>query len=80
MPVRFTQGDFQRIFKHFNTTPIKKGSTLYSGIGNDGKYRTCKLDFHSSGETVAMGTAAKMAKDLFFGNVQALKEYMDDHL
>ncbi len=77
MPIRFTQGDFRRLLKHFNMVPCKKGSNLYAGVGNDGKYRTCKLDFHAAGEMVAAGTANKMAKDLHFENVQALKDYME---
>jgi hypothetical protein len=80
MPSRFTQGDILRLLGHFNMTRKRKGGTIYAGLGNDGRYRTCKLDFHAGGKPVAQGTATKMAKDLFFESVEEMKEYLDINL
>lgn len=66
MPIRFTQGDIAFLFKKLGMAPLRKGSTIYGGIGPDGVFRTCKLDYHSDKTPVATGTANAIAKALGF--------------
>ena len=80
MGLQFIQADFLRLFRHFNMDRKHKDGKIYVGMGNDGVYRTCKLDFHTNSTQVATGTAEKMAKDLGFKNTRELKDYMDKNL
>lgn len=80
MPIRFSQGDIKRLLAHLHMKPQQKGSTLYCGIGRDGKWRTCKFDYHKDRDIVASGTAKAIANALKFGNVLEMKEYIEKHL
>lgn len=74
MGIRFSQRDIARLLKHFRMEPQKKGSNLYTGIGLDGKWRTCKFDYHKKREEVLKGTADAIAKSLLFKNMKEMKE------
>jgi hypothetical protein len=70
MPIRFNQGTIKRLLVQFNMKPLKKGSCIYGGIGRDGKWRTCKFDYHKDNEIIATGTASSIAKSLLFYNIK----------
>ncbi|NPV79440.1 MAG: hypothetical protein HPY52_04060 [Firmicutes bacterium] len=57
--------------------PLKKGSTIYGGIGTNGIFRTCKFDYHSDRTPVASGTASAIARALKFKDVKEMKDYLD---
>lgn len=80
MPVQFTFGEIAGLFHHFRMQPVKKGSKVYDGLGKDGIVRRSVLHAHSSGETVAIGTADQIAKQLHFNSVLEMRKYMDDNL
>jgi len=80
MPVRFNQGVIRRLIVHLNMKPLKKGSYIYGGFGNAGKWRTCKFDYHKDNDMVAAGTANSIAKSLLFKDVLEMKQYIDDNL
>lgn len=77
MPIRFTQGEIAKALKRLGFKPAGKGRYLYEGIGNDGLPHLCKFDYHKDRDTVATGTAQKIAKSLGFNNQQELKEYIN---
>lgn len=78
MPIRFAQGDIAFLLKKLGMAPLRKGGTIYGGIGPDGVFRTCKFDYHSDKTPVAAGTANAIAKALGFGNAQGMKDYLDN--
>lgn len=73
MPIRFDQGNIKKLLKYLNMEPLKKGSKIFGGIGKDGKWRTCKFDFHSDNKIVAAGTAKIIAKSLGFKDLEDMK-------
>lgn len=79
MPIRFSHGDIKNLLAHFNMKS-EKGSTIYCGLGRDGVWRTCKLDYHKDRDTVATGTAKAIASSLKFNTVLEMKEYIKNHL
>ena len=70
-----TSDDLLLVFGYFNMSKKNKGGCIYFGIGNDGIFRTCKIDFHAGSRNVAPGTTHTMAKDLGFKNAIELKEF-----
>lgn len=78
MPVRFDQGQIRGLLVHLQMAPVKKGSSIYVGMGKDGIWRTCKFDYHKDGNQVATGTANAIAKALKFGNVDEMKRFCDE--
>ena len=80
MGIRFSQKDIAKLLRHFRMKPLKKGSNLYVGIGPDGKWRTCKFDYHKGRDPVLKGSAQAIAKSLLFKNVKEMKKYMDHNL
>lgn len=78
MGVQISHGQIKRLLSHFQLTPIRKGSDLYEGVGNDGHFRIVKFDYHKDREIAAKGTANKIAKDLLFKNAEEMKKYLDN--
>lgn len=79
MPIRFSHGDIKRLLANFNMKP-EKGSPIYYGLGRDGVWRTCKLDYHKDRDTIATGTAKAIAISLKFKTVLEMKEYIEKNL
>jgi hypothetical protein len=77
MGVQFNQGEIMKAFRHFNMERKRKGGNIYAGMGRDGQYRTCKLDFHSNGTPVSKGVADKIAEDLKFKDSKELRDCID---
>jgi hypothetical protein len=77
MGVTATSSDILKVFRYFNMTPLRKGGCMYGGMGNDGIYRRCKLDYHAGGRDLAPGTVNKIAQDLKFSNAKALRDFID---
>lgn len=80
MPVRFTMGEIKRLLSHFNMKPLRKGSSIYGGIGKDGIWRICKFDYHKDNDILKPGTANNIAQSLKFKNVLEMKEYIEKNL
>lgn len=80
MPIRFNQGEIKKLLKYLNMEPFKKGSTIFGGIGKDGKWRTCKFDFHGDSKIVAIGTARIIAKSLGYKDLDDMKKFLDKNL
>ncbi len=80
MPFRFTYGDISRMLKHLGFQKAAKGSSMYEGVGADGKPHICKMDYHKDRDQVATSTAFKIAKSLGFSNVAEMKQYLDEKL
>lgn len=79
MPIRFSHSDIKKLLAYFNMKS-EKGSTIYCGLGRDGVWRTCKLDYHKDRDTIATGTAKAIASSLKFKTVLEMKEYIEKHL
>lgn len=80
MPIRFTQGDIRQLLNYFNMNPLKKSSFIYGGIGKDGKWRTCKFDYHKDCDQIATGTGKSIATSLGFKDTAEMKEFIDRKL
>jgi|GEM_PF-1605259 len=80
LPVQFSMVEIARLLGHFNLKPKEKGSFIYYGVGRDGRVRRCRLDYHKDRDTVAKGTAAKIAKDLLFSSQEEMRRYIDEKL
>ncbi|MHB1254505.1 MAG: hypothetical protein ACYCZ1_10135 [Candidatus Humimicrobiaceae bacterium] len=80
MPIRFNQGTIKKLLKYLNMEPFKKGSKIFGGIGKDGKWRTCKFDFHGDNKIVAIGTARIIAKSLGYKDLDDMKKFLDKNL
>ncbi|CAB1249335.1 hypothetical protein ACFHWD_18915 [Clostridium sp. MT-14] len=80
MAIRFDMGQIKKLLLYFNMKPLKKGSFIYGGIGNDGIYRTCKFDYHKDNDTLRPGTASAIAHSLKFKNVMEMKNFIDKNL
>ena len=80
MPIRFNQGTIKKLLKYLNMEPLKKGSKIFGGIGKDGKWRTCKFDFHSDNKIVSIGTARIIAKSLGYKDLDDMKKFLDKNL
>jgi len=78
MPVRFSQGDIAFLLKKLGMARLRKGGSMYAGMGPDGVFRRCKFDYHSDQTPVATGTAGAIAKALGFANTQTMKDYLDN--
>lgn len=80
MPIRFSQADIRRLLNYFNMKPLKKGGFIYGGIGKDGKWRTCKFDYHKDRDQIATGTGKCIALSLGFKDVAEMKEFIEGKL
>ncbi len=80
MPIRFRQGQIAALLDHLRLRPARKGSGTWIGVGRDGKPLRCYFHFHSDSTPVATGTASAIARQLGFGDVAAMKEYVDRHI
>ncbi len=58
--------------------PLKKGSSIYGGIGKDGVWRTCKFDYHKDNDNVSTGTAKAIALSLEFKDIEEMKSFLDN--
>lgn len=80
MPIRFTHGDIKRLLNYYNMRPLKKGSFIYGGIGKDGKWRTCKFDYHKDHNQIATGTGKSIAISLGFKDTSDMKDFIKKYL
>lgn len=78
MAVRFSQGEILFLLQKMGLNPLRKGGTIYGGIGPDGVFRTCKFDYHKDRDIVASGTTRSIATSLGFCSVQDMKDYIDN--
>jgi hypothetical protein len=79
-PVRFDQEQIRKILAYFQVAPIKRGGSVYVGIGKDGIWRTCKFNYHENGGQVTASAANAIAKSLKFKDAAELKMFFDEKI
>jgi hypothetical protein len=77
--IRFEQSEIRRLLVHFRMAPLRKGSNIYGGFGADGRWRTCKFDYHKDRDIVPAGTAKSIARALLFGDFNEMKKHIREN-
>lgn len=75
MGYTFTFSDIEKICRSLGMER-RKSSSIWRGIGPDGKFRQTAIHYHGRGDVVAKGTAKAIAQQLGFKDPEEMYEYL----